>query len=116
MKAAFHTLLGLAIVFAVTLAVRADDEKKDEKVKTFKGTLGCAKCVFKVKGITACTNAIQVKEGTKTKIYLIDDDGAGEAYHKKICTKKAKGSVKGKLTGEGKDQKIKPEADGVKID
>jgi hypothetical protein len=115
MKAAFRTLLGLAIVFAVTLAVRADDEKK-EKVKTFKGTLGCAKCVFKVKGVTECTNAIQVTENKKTRIYIIDDEGASEPYHKKICTKKATGSVKGTLTGTGKDAKIKPEKDGVKID
>jgi hypothetical protein len=120
MKAAFRSLLCLAIVFAVVVAVRAEEEKKEEKkaeVKTFKGTLGCGKCVFKIKGAKACCNAIQVVEGKKTKIYVLADGGKGEDYHDTICGGKAKGSVKGTIIEKGKDKgKIKPEKDGVKFD
>lgn len=118
MKAAIRTLLGLAIVFVLTLAVRAEDEKKaDAKSKTWKGELGCAKCVFKVKGVKKCTNAIKVEtKNNKTRVFIFDDEGAKEKYHKKICTESAKGSVTGVLKGKGKDAKIKPDADGVKFD
>jgi hypothetical protein len=116
MKAAFKTLLCLAIVFAVgTVAIaRAEDEKKDE-VKTLKGELGCGKCVFKVaKG--KCVNCIKVKDGDKEVIYFLDDAGAKEKYHKKICTDSAKGSVKGKVSKKGDKMMIKPAKDGVKYD
>src|SRR5262245_49027148 len=107
MKAAFRTLLGLAVVFAVTLAVRAQDEKKKEEVKTFKGDFGCAKCsakFFRTKGFAKCTNAIKVKEGTKDKVYILDDKGKGEDYH--VCTGQKKATVKGTLDKDKK--KIKP--------
>lgn len=116
MKTAFRTLAGLAIVFAVTLAVSAEDDKKAPKEKTWKGELGCAKCVFKVKGITKCTNAIKVSEKGKDTIYILADAGAKEKYHATICTSSAKGSVTGTMTGKGKNAKIKPAKDGVKFD
>jgi hypothetical protein len=115
MKTAFKILMCLAVVFAATAiaTVRADDDKD---VKTLKGELGCAKCVFKVSGITKCTNAIKVKEGDKEVIYLFDDMGAKEPYHKKICTDTAKGQVKGKVTKKDDKLYIKPEKDSVKYD
>ena len=118
MKAAFRTLLGLAVVLAVVMVVNAEDdkEKKESKSKTLKGELGCAKCVFKVKGVSKCTNAIKVKEGDKEVIYILDDKGRGEKYHGKICTDSAKGSVTGKVSKKGAQNIIKPDEDGVKYD
>jgi protein-arginine kinase activator protein McsA len=116
MKAAFRTLLGLAVVFAVTLAVRAEDEKKkDEKEKTFKGELGCAKCSAKFFGFkkgdyAKCTNAIKATEGKTTKVYILDDKGKDEDYH--VCTGQKKATVKGTLDKDKK--KIKPT--DVKVD
>jgi hypothetical protein len=116
MKAAFKTLLCLGIVFAaVAVATAAEDDKKDE-VKTLKGELGCGKCVFKLEGVTKCTNAIKVKEGDKELVYILDDKGAKEKYHAKICTESAKGSVKGKVSKKGEKLYIKPEKDGVKYE
>lgn len=114
MKAAFKTLLGLAIIFAVVVVARAEDDKKDAKksgeTTTLKGELGCAKCVFKVEGVKACKNAIKVGDD----IYIFDDKGAKEKYHKKICTSSAEGSVTGVVNKAKKT--IKPAKDGVKFD
>lgn len=120
MKVALRSLLVVALVLVVGLSVQAEDKKKEDKkeakVVTLKGELGCAKCVYKVKGITDCTNAIQVTQGKKKVVYIIDDGGKAEDYHKKICTKKAKGSVKGTVSKKDGKMYIKPEKDGVKID
>jgi hypothetical protein len=115
MRTAFKTLLCLAVVFAATAiaTARAEDDKD---VKTLKGDLGCAKCVFKVEGITKCTNAIKVKEGDKEVIYIFDDNGRKEPYHGKICTDSAKGTVKGKVFKKDDKMYIKPEKDSVKFD
>src|SRR5437660_127046 len=108
MKAAFRTLMCLAIVFAAIAVARAEDDKEK---KTLKGEMACGKCVFKVskdihKG--KCINAIKVKDGDKEVIYIIEDKGAKEKYHKKICTDSAKGSVTGTVSKKGKVNYIKP--------
>jgi hypothetical protein len=115
MKAAFSTLLCLAIVMAIAVVAQAED-KKDDKEVTLKGECGCAKCVFKVEGIKKCTNAIKVKEKDKEVIYLFDDKGAKEKYHRDICTDTKKGSVKGVVSKKGEQQYIKPAKDGVKYE
>ena len=111
MKAAFKTLLGLAIVAAVVLTVRAEDAK-DEKVQEFKGTLGCAKCVFKLsKDVHGgkCMNAIKVKEGDKDVVYFFDDKGAKEEYHEEVCGGAEKeGTVIGAVTKKDGKLYIKP--------
>jgi hypothetical protein len=113
MKAAFKTLLCLGIVFAAAAVATAQDDKSE--TKTLKGELGCGKCVFKVaKG--KCVNCIKVKEDDKEVIYFLDDKGAKESYHKKICTDSAPGSVKGKVSKKDDKMIIKPEKDGVKYD
>jgi hypothetical protein len=113
MKAAFRTLMALAIVFAAIAVARAEDDKDGKK--TLKGEMGCAKCVFKVvKG--ACKNAIKVKEGDKEVIYILDDKGAKEKYHKKICTDTAKGTVTGTVSKKDGKNYIKPDKGGVKIE
>jgi hypothetical protein len=121
MKAAFKALLCLAVVLAVGVIVKAEDEKKkdDKKEVVLKGTLGCGKCVFKCKDCKVCANAIQVKDGDKEVLYIIDDGGKKQKYHSKICTGKKKGSVTGVVTAKPTDDKpgkIKPSKDGVKFE
>ncbi len=112
MKAALRTLVCLAMVLAIGMVVQAGEKK----TKTLKGELGCAKCVFKVEGIKACTNAIKVKDGDKEVIYIIDDGGRKAKYHGKICTSGKNGSVKGVVSKKGDQMHIKPVKDGVKLD
>ena len=52
----------------------------------------------------------------KDVIYILSDDGAKEKYHKPICTKTKKGSVKGVVSKKGDQMMIKPSKDGVKFD
>lgn len=116
MKAAFRTLLCLGVVLAACAVVVAED-KDDKKKVTLKGDIGCAKCVFKVKGYKACTNAIKVKDGDKEVIYIFNDKGGKESYHKEICTSDKKGSVTGVIgKDKGKNKTITPDKDGVKFE
>jgi hypothetical protein len=120
MRAAFKTLLCVGMVFAAVMIVRAEDDKKAES-KTLKGEIGCPKCVFKLdKKITGgkCGNAIKVKDGDKEVIYIFQDKGAKESYHKTICAAAKAGSVKGVVSKNKKtDQdQIKPDKDSVKFE
>ncbi len=111
MKAA-KMFLGLAVVFAVCALARAED-----KEVTLKGEFACGKCVLKI--CPKCTNAITVKQDGKEVVYLLDDKGNKEDYHKPICTATKKGSVTGVITQKpdgDKPGKIKPAKDGVKYD
>jgi hypothetical protein len=112
-KGAFSTLLGLAVVFAATLVLRAEDAKETKKPVTLKGEIGCPKCVFGIE--KSCGNAIKVKEGDKEVIYVFLDKRAKETYHKKICTGSEKGSVKGVVSKKGDQMLITPSKDGVKF-
>jgi hypothetical protein len=115
MNAALKSMLGLLVVLGLVLAVgAAEDEKKEEKEKTLKGTLGCGKCVFKI--TKACSNAIKVKEGDKEVVYIFIDKGKGEKYHSTICTSEAAGSVTGVVSKKDKQDMIKPAKDSVKFD
>jgi hypothetical protein len=106
--------LGLAIVLAAVGVARAEEEKKPAKEVTLKGELSCAKCIYKVEGVTKCTTAIKVKEGKKEVIYFLIDKGNKEKYHP--CTKKVKGSVTGVVSKKGDQMFITPAKDGVKLD
>jgi hypothetical protein len=107
---AVKMLLGLAVVLMLVVVARAE-----EKEVTLKGELACAKCVLKtVKG--KCTNAITVKEGDKEVVYLLDDEGGKEKYHKPICMDSKKGSVTGVVSKKGDQLYIKPSKDGVKFE
>jgi hypothetical protein len=114
MKAAFKTLLCMAIVFAVVITARAEDDKKADEAKTLKGEIGCPKCVFKIE--KSCGNAIKVKDGDKEIIYVFQDKRNKEKYHSKICTESLKGSVKGVVSKKGDKNFIKPEKDSVKFE
>jgi hypothetical protein len=110
MKAANKLLLlGLAVVFAVVLAARAEEKEKEKpKEVTLKGELCCCKCTLKV--ATSCANALLVKEKDKTVTYILDDKKKGEKYHKEICppgTKK-KATVVGVVSKKDKKMYIKP--------
>ena len=113
MRKLLSVWLALAVALVFAGALRAEEKKE----VTLKGEILCAKC--ELKETKECTTAIQVKEGGKDVIYIIDDNGAKEKYHGKICKTKKKGSVKGTVTEKPKGDKpgkIKPEKDGVKLD
>jgi hypothetical protein len=118
MKAAQKMLLGLALVFAIALFVRAADEKK-----TLKGEIGCPKCLADFKKLVdpkyvpkKCGNAIKVKEGDKEVVYIFIDKGGSEKYHGAICKEAKKGSVTGVVSKKGDQYFIKPDKGGVKIE
>ena len=118
MRNTFKFLAAMTVVMTVIVLARAEDdkEKKPAKAVTLKGELGCPKCVFAVDGVKKCANAIKVKEDGKDVIYIFDDAGAKEKYHKPICTEGKKGSVKGVVSKKGDQMMIKPSKDGVKFD
>ena len=116
MRNAFKMMSALTVVLAVVVLVRADDEKKPAKAVTLKGEIGCPKCVFAVEGVKKCANAIKVTKDGKDTIYIFDDAGAKEKYHKTICTEGKKGSVTGVVSKKDGKMMIKPSKDGVKFD
>jgi hypothetical protein len=123
MKAAFLALLAGVVLSVAGAVALAEDKKDDKKEVTLKGTLGCAKCVFKLdKKITGgkCRNAIEVTEKKGDKevktIYVFIDEGNKEDYHKPICTAKKTGSVKGVVSEKDGQKYITPTKDSVKYD
>ncbi len=113
MKTAAKIALSMAVILGFLALAQADDKKE----VTLKGKMVCGKCTLKLKGVTKCTNVLQVEEDGKTVNYFIDDKGGGAPYHKAICPKGA--SQQAEITGtvSTKDGKkwIKPSDDGVKI-
>jgi hypothetical protein len=116
MKAAFKTLMALAMVFSLVLVAttQAQKDKDEKKEVTLKGTITCAKC--DLGKADKCTNVIQVKEGDKEVLYYIDDEGAKEKYHKEICKASKKGSVTGTVSEKDGKKMIKLGKDGIKFD
>jgi hypothetical protein len=113
-------VLALTMVLAMAVVAGArDKEKGGEEEVTLKGEFACAKCVLKMdKSVTKgkCTNAITVKKGDKEVVYLLDDQGGKEPYHKAICQGTKTGTVKGMVTKKGDQMYIKPSAGGVMMD
>ena len=81
MRTALFSVLGLALVLALTASVRAEDKGKEVKLE---GILVCGKCALKE--TDDCSNVLQVTKDDKTTNYYFKDDGKKEEYHKKICT------------------------------
>ncbi len=81
MKTALAMLSGVAILFALTLTVKAEEKGKEVKLT---GKLVCGKCALKE--TDACSNVLQVKDGDKTVNYYLKDDGKKADYHKNFCT------------------------------
>lgn len=107
-------VLTIVACLAVAVMLAAGLQAQEGKEVTLKGTLLCAKCALKE--ADKCTNAIQVKEDGKDVVYLLDDKGAKEKYHKDICMDKKEGSVKGVVSTKDNKKYIKPSKDGVKFD
>jgi hypothetical protein len=117
MKAAFVSLLTVAVVVAVGVVAFAEEKKDEKKEVELKGTIACPKCSKwvdeKVHG-KKCMNAIKVKEGDKEVIYVFIDKGKAEPYH--VCTGSKTGSVKGVVSKKGEQLYITPTKDSVKVD
>jgi hypothetical protein len=93
MRTALSMLVGVAIVFALTLTVKAEEKGKEVKLE---GKLVCGKCALKE--TDDCSNVLIVKEDDKEVKYYLKDDGKKESYHKDICTAGKKGKEV-KVTG-----------------
>jgi hypothetical protein len=86
--------------------VRAQDTGKEV---TLKGTILCAKCALKEKGVTKCQTAIKVQEGGKDVVYYLDDKGTKEEYHEEVCGGATKeGTVKGAVYEKEGKKYVKP--------
>ena len=102
MRAISKTLLGLALLFAVVLVVRAEDKGEGGKEKTLKGTITCAKC--DLKETDKCQTVIKVKQGGKDVVYYFDPAGH-KKHHGKVCASGQEGTVTGTVSSKG-DMKI----------
>src|SRR4051812_31528788 len=95
MKLSRLFVAGLALVLALTLSALA--QKDDNKEKTLKGRITCAKCDLALKGQDKCATVIKVGEGAKAEIYWFDAD-SDKKHHGSICTEPKEGTVKGTVT------------------
>lgn len=103
-------------LFAVTVFAVADDKKPGE-VKSLKGTLVCGKCKL---GETAkCSHVLLVKEKGKTEEvkYYLNDKGAKEPFHGKVCQADVEGvKVKGKVVEKEEGGKKKLTVNEPKVE
>src|SRR5262249_42883535 len=106
-------LAAVAVGVVLTTSAPADDKAKDVKVT---GTLACAKCKLKMDGIKECKNALSVKDGDKTVVYLLDDKGEGEEYHECGGSEKKDVTVTGAVTEKDGHKWLKPTKVEVKKD
>ena len=101
MKTAWSMLAVVALLFAFTVTVNAEDKKEEAKKVTLKGTITCAKCDLKLEA--KCATVIKTD---KDKVYYFDDV-SGKKYHKQICTEAKKGTVTGTVSKKGDKMIIK---------
>jgi RecG-like helicase len=106
MKRNITLLLAMAVMLATALAIRSF--AADEKTITGEGM--CAMCVLH-QG-TECQTIIQVKEGDKTVTYYLVNNDVSKAFHKNVCTAKAKVTA----TGTVKEVNGKMEFTATKIE
>lgn len=76
----------LALLIAASLTAAAAD-------KTITGEGCCAKCALKQ--TSSCQNAIAVKDGDKTVLYLLEGNDVSKAFHKNLCSSTAKVTATG---------------------
>jgi hypothetical protein len=104
-----RTVLSLTLAAGVIAACGSELRAADTKEVTLKGTIQCAKCALKEKGITKCTTAIVVKEGDKSVTYFLDDKGSKEDYHEMVCGGDTKeGTVVGTVSEKDGKKWVKP--------
>ena len=99
-----------AIAFSIAVVDAADKKKRDPNAeRTIKGTLKCAKCSLKTKGLEECQAALEItrkdKEGKETtRVIMIKNDDVSKAFHKEICKADIFAAVTGKLEGDRKNR------------
>ena len=101
-----------ALAFSIALVDAADDKKKKldpNAARTIKGTLKCAKCALKTKGLEECQAALEIKrkgkDGKETaRIIMIKNDDVSKAFHKEICKADVFAAVTGKFEGDRKNR------------
>lgn len=105
----FRPMLAFALACCVIVPFSgADDKKPDPKAKetTLEGKLVCTKCELQeTKKCGHClvvTEKVTGKKDAEVKYYL-DDKGAKETYHAKICTS----PKPAKVVGVVKEEKVK---------
>jgi uncharacterized protein DUF6370 len=76
----------------------------DEKEKTLKGTITCAKCDLGV--AKACATVIKVKDGDKDVVYYFDS-AAHKKYHGDTCKEAKEGTVTGTVSKSGDKMMVK---------
>lgn len=104
MRSLFALAIGvLALSFGLTVAEDKKDDKKAE-TKKLEGKLTCSKCALQE--TDKCGNALKVKDGDKEVIYYLDDKGAKESYHGKICKEEKDATVEGKVVEKDKKKYI----------
>jgi hypothetical protein len=84
MKLALKLSLSLAVVLGFLALVQAEDEKE----KTLKGTITCAKCDLKL--APKCNTVVKVKD----TVYWFDP-ASNKKYHKDTCMEAKEGTVTG---------------------
>ena len=82
-----YVVLGLGLALGLTTLAFAADEKE----KTLKGTICCAKC--ELKQADKCATVIKVKD----MVYYFDP-AAHKKYHDDICTAAKEGTVTGTVS------------------
>ena len=103
MRMLFALCVGVAALSLAGLTAAAD-----EKEKTFKGKLVCAKCTLSE--APKCTHALKVKEGDKEVIYYVDDKNKD---HKKVCP--AGTELDAEVTGKLEEKDGKKTIVGAKV-
>jgi hypothetical protein len=102
MRAALSMFVGLAVLVAFGLSVRAEEGKK----VTLKGEMTCAKCdLHKAK---KCETVIKVTEDGKDVVYWFDKD-AHKEHHKVCCMEAKKATVVGTVTEKDGKKYVKVE-------
>jgi len=101
-----------ALAFSIAVVDAADDKKKKRDpnaARTIKGTLKCAKCALKTKGLEDCQAALEIKRKGKdgketTRVILLKNDDVTKAFHKEICKADVFAAVTGKFEGDRKNR------------
>ncbi len=103
MRTALSMLLGVAIVFALTLSTKAEEKGKEVTVT---GTITCAKCDLGTE--SKCTTVIKGKAtgSDKEEVYYFDEK-TGKDNHTKICKEAKKGKVTGTVSEKDGKKTIK---------
>ena len=103
-------MAALALRIAVVDAADHNKKKRDPNAeRTVKGTLKCAKCSLKTKGVEECQAALEItrkdKEGKETtRVIMIKNNDVSKAFHKEICKADVFAAVTAKFEGDRKNR------------